>query len=119
MRSAPEFRRTIRCGVRSARSRVIVSALRTHGEPGVHVGFIVAKTVGGAVVRNRVKRRLRHLSRLLVDETPPGTRIVVRALPPAADAVAADLAHDVSGAWRRCLAKIDGGTDDSRRRRRR
>lgn len=114
MRSAPEFRRTIRRGVRTGRSRVVVSALRTAGEPGVRVGFVVSKAVGNAVVRNRVKRRLRHLSRPLVDETPPGTRIVVRALPPAANAAADDLADDVSGAWRRCLAKIGDRTDSRR-----
>lgn len=68
------------------------------------MGFVVSKAVGGAVVRNRVKRRLRHLAIPLLTETPPGTRVVVRALPPAARAV--DLGGDLNGAWRGCLRKV-------------
>ncbi len=34
-------------------------------------GFVVSKAVGGAVVRNKVKRRLRHLMRERVDQLPP------------------------------------------------
>ena len=36
------------------------------------VGFVVSKAVGGAVVRNRVKRQLRAASRPLVAELPTG-----------------------------------------------
>ncbi|MDO5500618.1 MAG: ribonuclease P protein component, partial [Propionibacteriaceae bacterium] len=82
MRSAPEFRSTIRGGVRAGRHTLVVSAHRR--EPatgGVRVGFVVSKAVGNAVVRNRVKRRLRHLSAPLLELTPVGTSIVVRALP--------------------------------------
>jgi ribonuclease P protein component len=55
------------------------------------VGFIVSRAVGGAVVRNRVLRRLRHLMATRLDVLPPGSRLVVRALPPAADASSAEL----------------------------
>lgn len=106
MRSAPEFRRTIRSGVRVGRSSVVVSVHRPDpATEGVRVGFIVSKAVGNAVVRNRVKRRLRHLSRPLAEATPVGTSVVVRALPRAA-AEGAELGVDLSGAWQTCLKRL-------------
>jgi ribonuclease P protein component len=47
-------------------------------------GFIVSKRVGGAVVRNRVKRRLREIVRTL--HLKLGTDIIISARPPAAQA---------------------------------
>ena len=68
-------------------------------EPGpVEVGFTVSKAVGNAVTRNRVKRRLRHLTRehLATLEGLPGrAALVVRALPPAAEVSYATLGADL------------------------
>ncbi len=36
---------------------------RADGDPAKRVGFTVTKKIGGAVVRNRLKRRLRALAR--------------------------------------------------------
>jgi ribonuclease P protein component len=47
-------------------------------------GFVVSKAVGNAVVRNTVKRRLRHLVRARITQLPAGSVLVVRALPEAA-----------------------------------
>ena len=52
-------------------------------QPPARAGFVVAKTVGTAVVRNRVRRRLRALIRPHLDALPAGSAIVVRALPAA------------------------------------
>jgi ribonuclease P protein component len=49
-------------------------------------GFIVSKSVGGAVTRNVVKRRLRSIAREILAAKPYGFELVVRALPFAADA---------------------------------
>jgi ribonuclease P protein component len=59
--------------------------------------------VGGAVVRNKVKRRLRHLMRERVALFPPGSLVVVRALPGAGDADHAKLAQDLDAAVQRLL----------------
>lgn len=50
------------------------------------VGFVVSKAVGGAVARNRVKRRLRAQMARLLPVLPPGLDVVVRAQPAAAEA---------------------------------
>ena len=65
----------------------------------------MSKAVGVAVVRNKVKRRLRHLMRQRVDRLPPGSLVVVRALPGAGDADHAQLARDLDAA----LARLLGG----------
>ncbi len=59
---------------------------RTRGRLRTRAGFVVSKAVGNAVVRNRVRRRLRHLVRERLADLPAGATLVVRALPGAADA---------------------------------
>lgn len=61
-------------------------------------GFVVSKAVGPAVVRNRVRRRLRHLVRPVLADLPAGSRLVVRALPAAAGAPGAVLESDLTSA---------------------
>lgn len=61
-------------------------------------GFVVSKAVGNAVVRNMVKRRLRHLIRSHMADLPPASMIVVRALPPSATARYEDLGRDLDAA---------------------
>ena len=39
---------------------------RRDGDPAIRVGFTVTKKIGNAVVRNRMKRRLRALARELL-----------------------------------------------------
>jgi ribonuclease P protein component len=67
------------------------------------VGLVVGRTVGPAVTRNLVKRRLRHLSRDRVSSLPGSAVLVVRALPPAADATYAALGADLDRAVGRLL----------------
>ncbi|MFV0532181.1 MAG: ribonuclease P protein component [Cumulibacter sp.] len=57
----------------------------------VRCGFVVSKAVGGSVVRHRVTRRLRHVCSGLYSQLPDGTRLVVRALPSAANTPFAEL----------------------------
>jgi ribonuclease P protein component len=66
--------------------------------PAARAGFVVGRLVGPAVTRNRVKRRLRHLMRERIGALPPGSRVVIRALPAAARADFAELARDLDTA---------------------
>lgn len=58
-----DFARIERQGTRaSATLLVVIARVRHDGRPG-RVGFTVSRKVGNAVVRNRVRRRLRELVR--------------------------------------------------------
>jgi ribonuclease P protein component len=61
-------------------------------------GFVVSKAVGNAVVRNTVKRRLRHLMRTRIADLPAGAEVVVRAMPAAAGLTFEALATDLDAA---------------------
>ncbi|WP_370083772.1 ribonuclease P protein component [Streptacidiphilus sp. MAP12-16] len=79
----------------------------------VRAGFVVSKAVGPAVVRNRVKRRLRHLMATRLVGLPAGSLIVVRALPPAGTADFADLERDLDSALRKLAAPRGGRPRDT------
>ncbi|MBW8487076.1 ribonuclease P protein component [Actinomadura parmotrematis] len=73
------------------------------------VGFIVARTVGDAVTRNRVRRRLRHRLRDHLHRLPRGSLLVVRANPAAGAARDDELAADVESALDRLLRPASKG----------
>ena len=103
--SGESFRRGVREG-RRAGSRTLVLHLsvpevQVLGEP-ARVGFVVGKGIGGAVVRNRVRRQLRHLVRDRLADLPPSSTLVVRALAGAADASYDELRGDLG----RCLGRV-------------
>lgn len=66
---------------------------------------MVSRAVGNAVVRNTVRRRLRHLLRDRVAGLSPGTLLVVRALPSAAEASSQRLGRDLDAALDVVLAR--------------
>ncbi|MCI4674013.1 ribonuclease P protein component [Candidatus Mycolicibacterium alkanivorans] len=80
MRRSAEFGATVKHGVRAVQPDIVVHA-RRDGDGGPRIGLVVAKSVGSAVLRHRVARRLRHVARTLVPELDPGDRVVIRALP--------------------------------------
>jgi ribonuclease P protein component len=45
---------------------VLLVRNRDDGDPAMRVGFTVTKKIGGAVIRNRMKRRFRALAREIV-----------------------------------------------------
>ncbi|UGT70783.1 ribonuclease P protein component [Nocardia gipuzkoensis] len=116
-----DFSRTVRRGQRIGRRDLVVHALVHEydggmGAKGRHdqipddvlvrvggprFGLIVSKAVGNAVIRHRVARRLRHMCAQVVDEVPPGTDVVIRALPGAATASSEDLLRQLRTALRK------------------
>ena len=107
MRRSEDFRRTTRSGVRVARATLVVHAGSAVNPDDRQIGFVVGKSVGNAVIRNRVRRRLRHLAAAELTRTPPGVCVVLRALPRAATepgAVPSDFAY----AWPKALDRLAG-----------
>ncbi|GGO30363.1 ribonuclease P protein component [Microbispora rosea subsp. aerata] len=105
MRRGDEFADAIRRGRRAGRPTLVAHLnLRDADEPPL-VGFVVSKAVGGAVVRNRVRRRLRHLMRSRLASLPRGSLLVVRANPPAASARSEHLAAELDVALSRLLRR--------------
>ena len=100
LRRSADFAAAIRGGRRAGRGTVVVHLLLE--EPAqattARAGFVVSKAVGGAVVRNKVRRRLRHLVGPLLADLPGGSVVVVRALPAAAGASFAMLGGDLEAA---------------------
>jgi ribonuclease P protein component len=64
-------------------------------EPPTRIGFSVSRRVGGAVVRNRVKRRLREIVRKRLSHVAPGWDIVITARASAAEAEYGALEEDL------------------------
>ena len=95
----------MRAGVSVGRRTVVIHAGRL-ASPDARVGLAVSKAVGGAVVRNTVKRRLRAILAGLLPSVPPGTGVVARALPAAASVSYAELERDVAAALAAALAKV-------------
>jgi ribonuclease P protein component len=70
---------------------------------------VVGRAVGPSVVRHRVQRRLRHLCRDRLAALPPGSELVVRALPAAAHASYLELAADLDRCLERALTDRGSG----------
>lgn len=85
LRTAADFTHTTREGRRTGRGAVVVyldrDVVGEGAEAPPRLGVITSKAVGGSVARHRAARRIRGAARSVVPGLPPGTRVVVRALP--------------------------------------
>ena len=87
VRAARDFQRVRRRGRQvSGRYLSLGYVRRPEAEAPLRVGFSVSKRVGGAVTRNRVKRRLRESVRRGLHTLAPGWDLVVTAKPAAVEA---------------------------------
>ena len=70
------FRRAYNRGKSAADSRLALY-VRRNGQKANRLGLTVSTKVGRAVVRNRVRRRLREIYRLHEDALSPGSDVVI------------------------------------------
>jgi ribonuclease P protein component len=95
IRRRDDFSAAIRGGSRTGRTLLTGHLLIEPGAAPPRVGFVVSRAVGGAVVRNKVRRRLRELVRSRLNSLPAGSLLVVRANPRAATARQSELAAEL------------------------
>jgi ribonuclease P protein component len=112
-----DFREAVRRGVRAGSEHVVVHLLipvpglpddapaDATGAVPPRLGFIVSRAVGPAVVRNRVRRRLRHLCRAHVSGLPDGSLLVVRARESSSGATGALLGAELETCLQRALGR--------------
>ena len=105
LRHGREFAAVYRRGRAYRSELVMLRALRT-GEPVSRAGFTAGRVLGGAVVRNRVKRRLREAVRALA--LAPGWDLVLNARRGAVGADYARLYEAVADLARRAGVTLEG-----------
>jgi ribonuclease P protein component len=72
-----DFERVYKEGRRHFSSHMTVFYLGRAGNDGLRVGFTVSRALGGAVERNRMKRRLRESVRLTRPDKEPSADVVI------------------------------------------
>lgn len=106
MRRSAEFSATVSRGVRAVQPDVVVHALRNGTDAsGPRIGLVVSKSVGNAVERHRVSRRLRHVARTVLPRLDPADLVVIRARQGSRQAVSPRLEQQLSAALDRVDAR--------------
>lgn len=107
--ASSDFKETIRKGARAGSSALVVHVrergdLVTRGGP--RFGLVVSKKVGNAVTRHAVSRKLRAVVMDKgISELDAQWDVVIRALPPAAEASSAELAAEFVSSLQRAVRK--------------
>ena len=83
--AATDYRRLVRSGRKARGALALAYGSRSQPDAPMRMGVIVARNVGNAVVRNRVRRRMKAVGWSLAQDVH-GLDVVLRALPPAAGA---------------------------------
>ncbi len=108
MRRAGEFKQTLLRGRKAGDALLAIAAVQSAG-PGPKFGLSVSKRAGGAVARNRLKRRLKEALRQL--GLTGSWSIVVTARPAAAEAQYDELCQSLRGLLTRLKVNDSPGTE--------
>jgi ribonuclease P protein component len=90
LRRKADFDAIARQGTARSSRLLVLKSLRT-GRPETRIGMSTPRSLGGAVQRNRVRRRLRELMRERLTEIGAGFDLLLITRPPAAAASYAEL----------------------------
>jgi ribonuclease P protein component len=125
LRKHADFEKVYRSGRRIFSAHLTVFFLRRDGDLGplpqptkpgfaggpgpARVGFTVARTMGVAVVRNRIRRRLREAARLNLGTVGDDVDVVIHPKKSALTAEFAELCREVAGAFTKIRSSPGGG----------
>jgi ribonuclease P protein component len=97
-----DFRRVYDNGAKFSGPLFSAFCLRSKTEGGVHIGFTCPRALGGAVVRNRIKRRVREAVRERLERVGAGWEIVINPRSRAMKAPFAQIEAEVERLFQRC-----------------
>ena len=89
-------------GSRFSTSLFAAFCVREPQPDGPRIGFTVPRAIGKAVVRNRIKRRVREAVRFELDRLNPQWSIVINPRRKAFDAPLSDLRREMERLFLRC-----------------
>lgn len=101
MRSA-DFRRIYDRGRKFTGPLFAAFCAREPGTEGPRIGFTTPRALGKAVVRNRIKRRVREAVRLRLDQLNPQWSIVINPRRKAREVPFPELEREVERLFRQC-----------------
>jgi ribonuclease P protein component len=97
-----DFRRVYDQGSRFSCPLFAAFCVREAEPDGPRIGFTVSRALGKAVVRNRIKRRLREAVRCSLNRLNPQCSIVINPRPKLLDAPVTELQREVERLFQRC-----------------
>jgi len=97
-----DFRNVYDDGFRVPGRYFVAFCLRRGEGEGAKVGFTTPRALGRAVVRNRIRRRMREAVRLQLPKLPPGWWVVFNPRRVVLTAPFSELQEEVARVFRRC-----------------
>jgi ribonuclease P protein component len=110
LRSPADFE-ALRKGSRGRSDVLVAVRVRETGREGARVGFATGRKLGGAVVRNRVRRRLRSIVREIGPRLRSGRDILIVVRPAGATVEQVRLGRSITSALQ-ALGALQGETRD-------
>jgi len=105
LRKRREFEECYASGVRVSGRHLQLFLLPRAGAGSSRLGISVGKRLGGAVLRNRLRRRVREIFRRHRPPGAPGIQLVVNVKPSAAGSSFSELSRDYLSALERGLSR--------------
>jgi ribonuclease P protein component len=104
-----DFEQAYKHGKRHFAAHITVFYLLRPGDDGLRVGFTVGRALGGAVERNRMKRRLREAVRLSHPEICGGADVVINPKKSLLTVEFSELLREIERAFAVIQQKSDAG----------
>ncbi len=101
LRSA-DFRRVYQQGAKISGPYFVAFCVREAAESGARIGLTLPRALGKAVLRNRIKRRIREAIRLQIEQLSPQWSIVINPRRTVAEAPFVQLQREMERLFQRC-----------------